>query len=149
MAIEALKKAVENDPKFINAWYDLGWTYVKKKDYEKAGEVIKKIESIARGYSFHFPLTKALFLAGTGERDKALEADRYGLVLAFLAMKDEALKTIEAAIQDDTEFSRAFISYLPLTKLGVYDSLRDDPRFQEIVKREKGKYEQNQKKYAF
>jgi hypothetical protein len=90
-----------------------------------------------------------LYLAGTGERDRALEADRNGVVLTLLGMKDEALDAIEAAIKDNVGISRAFYSYLPLTKLDVYDSLRDDPRFREIVKKEKEKYEEKLKKYTF
>ncbi len=148
----ALKDFQKSDQIMPENTYNLdayAFALVMKKDYEKAGEIIEEIQSIPRGYSFHFPLTKALFLAGMGERDRALEAGKYGFVLALLGMKNEALETIEAAIKDDTEYARAFYSYIPLTKLGVYDSLRDDPLFQEIEKKAGEIYEIKLKKYSF
>ena len=148
----ALKDIEKSDRIMPSNTYNLDtWALVLvlKRDYEKAGEVFKRIESLPRGYSFYTSLTKALYLAGTGERDKALEVGRYGVVLSFLGMKEEALDSIEAAIRNNTELSSAFYSYLPLTNLDIYDGLRDDPRFQEIVRKEKEKYEQNLKKYAF
>ena len=110
---------------------------------------MRRIESLPKGYSFYASVTEALYLAGIGEQGRALEEERYGIVLASIGMKDEALETIEKSIKDNTGLHRAFYSYLPLTKLDIYDGLRDDPRFQEIVKKEKQKYEQNLKKYAF
>jgi serine/threonine protein kinase/tetratricopeptide (TPR) repeat protein len=121
---------------------------VLQKEYEKAGEVLNRIESISKEDSFYDPLTLALYLAGIGERDKALEKGRYGLVFAFLGMKDEAIDAIERSIRNKTEFASTFYSYLPLIKLGVYDSIRDDPRFREIVRKEKEKYKVKRKKYA-
>jgi TolB-like protein len=148
----ALKDIEKSDQIIPDNTYNLdsyALVLVLKKNYEKAGEVIKRIESLPRGYSFYTSLTTALYLAGTGEQDKALEEGRYGIVFALLGMKDEALDAIEAAIKDNAGISRAFYSYLPLTKLDIYDSLRDDPRFQDIVKKEKEKYEEKRKKYTF
>jgi len=148
----ALKDVKKSDQIMPGNSYNLGtWALilVLKEDYEKAGEVLRRIESLPKGFSFYASLTKALYLAGTAEKDKALEGIRYGNVLAFLGKKDEALDRIEAAVKDGTELYSAFYSYLPLTKLDVYESLRDDPRFQEIVKKEKEKYEQKRKKYVF
>lgn len=148
----ALKDIKKSDQIMPGNSYNLGTealVFVLKEDYEKAGEVLRRIESLPKGFSFYASLTKALYLAGTGETDKALEGIRYGIVLAFLGKKDEALDRIEAAIKNGTLLYSAFYSYLPLTKLDVYESLRDDPRFQEIVKKEKEKYEQKRKKYVF
>jgi TolB-like protein/Tfp pilus assembly protein PilF len=147
----ALKDIEKSDQIMPDNTYNLdtlALVLVLKKDYEKAGEVLKRIESLPRGYSFFSSLTKALYLAGKGERDKALETGKYGVVLALLGMKDEALDAIEAAIKDHRQIYRAFYSYLPLTNLQIYDPLRDDPRFQEIVRKERAKYEQVRKKYA-
>jgi TolB-like protein/tRNA A-37 threonylcarbamoyl transferase component Bud32/Flp pilus assembly protein TadD len=119
-----------------------------RKEYDKAGEVFKRIESLPRGYSFYTSLAKALYSAGTGETEEALEESRNGVVLALLGLKNEAIDVIESSLRDDAEFSGNFYSYLPLTKLDVYDSLRDDPRFQQIVKKEKEKYEAKLKKYS-
>jgi hypothetical protein len=87
-------------------------------------------------------------LAATEKQDKALEKGRYGVVLALLGMEDEALRAIEKSTEENSGLYRAFYSYLPLTKLSIYDGLRDDPRFQEIVRKEKEKYEQKQKRYV-
>jgi serine/threonine protein kinase/Tfp pilus assembly protein PilF len=149
---DALKDIEKSDQIMPDNTYNLdsyALVLVLKKSYKKAGEIMNKIESLPRGYSFYSSLTKALYLAGTGEPDKALEESRHGIVLALLGRMDEALDAIEKAIKDNAELYRAFYSYLPLTNLDIYDSLRDDPRFQEIVRKEKQKYEQNLKKYAF
>jgi TolB-like protein/Tfp pilus assembly protein PilF len=148
----ALKDIEKSDQIMPDNTYNLdsyAIVLVLKKNYKKAGEIMKRIESLPRGYSFYSSLTKALYLAGTGEPDKALEEGRYGIVLALLGRKDEALDAIEKVIEDNAELYRAFYSYLPLTKLDVYDSLRADPRFQEIVRKEKIIYEHNLKKYEF
>lgn len=63
-------------------------------------------------------------------------------------MRDEAIEAIERVAKEDTAISESLYSYLPLTKLGVYDSLQDDPWFWEIVKREKEIYEMRLKKYS-
>jgi serine/threonine protein kinase len=147
----ALKDLQKSDQIMPENTYNLD-TYalalVMKKDYEKAGEILERIESLPRGYSFYFNLTKALYLAGRGERDKAMETEKYGIVLAFLGMKDEALEAIEAGIKENTQLSLAFYSYLPLTKLDIYESLRGDPRFQDIVKKEKQEYEEKRERYT-
>jgi len=57
-----------------------------------------------------------------------------------LGIKDRAIISIEDEIKRETELSRFLYSYLPLTELLVYDSLRDKALFREIMKRKKEKY---------
>lgn len=149
---QALKDIEKSDRIMPDNTYNLdtmALILVLMKEYGRAEGVLKRLESLPRGISFYSSLTGALYYAGIGKKAMALETERSGVVLAFLGMKDEALERIEEAIRDNTGFYRAFYSYLPLERLDVYDSLRDDPRFQKIVKKEKEKYEQKQKKYAF
>ena len=58
-------------------------------------------------------------------------------------MKKEAIDQIQREIE---QFDWMH-TYLSLNKLGIYDNLRDDPRFQAIVDQQKQKYEEYSKKY--
>jgi hypothetical protein len=61
-------------------------------------------------------------------------------------MKEEALVWMDNTTQDKGRYYY-LTSYLPLIHLRIYDSLRDESRFQLIVEREKEKYEKRLQKY--
>ena len=61
-------------------------------------------------------------------------------------MKEEAIQFIENELKKDYEHHDC--SYISLLNSPFYDSLRDDTRFQEIMKKAKQKYEERLKKFA-
>jgi hypothetical protein len=61
-------------------------------------------------------------------------------------MKDEAIKYITNEVKKDYEHFQ--YTYLPLDTSPFYDSLHDDIRFQELVKKQKKKYEKRLKKFG-
>jgi hypothetical protein len=72
--------------------------------------------------------------------------DRNIEVLALLGEKDEAIELLDAEI-----LKREIVPYLyyhDLMNNPFYDNLRDVPRFNEIVEREKTLYEKHAKKYS-
>lgn len=65
-----------------------GFLLILKGDYEMAGDILMKVESLSERYAFPHPQTKALYLSSLGEKDKALAVDSCGIVHAFSGMKD-------------------------------------------------------------
>ena len=80
---------------------------------------------------------KALLYAVKGEREKALSAAKVAEIYSVLGMKDEAIQYINERLDQPLAYP-----YLSLMNLPVYDNLRDDPRFKEIIKKKKKKYEE-------
>ncbi len=149
-ALQDMEKAYQIQPAFVLnlSNYALGLTirgYIKK-----AEEILRFAESMPLGFAADvLSITKALYLVAVGEKDKALLVSRKGPVLAALGMIDEALDYIDDYTQNEKDEYVGFYSYLSLINLPLYDPLRDEPRFQEIVNREKAKYERNLTEYTF
>jgi len=88
---------------------------------------------------------KMILYAARGEREKPL-ALKYQSTDAFaiLGLKDEAL----AIIQENQNKDKYLYTYLYLINNPHYNNLRDDPRFQEIVKKAKALYDAGLIKYG-
>jgi len=103
-------------------------------------------------------LPQALLWAARGEREKALKLinDKEPLnefvtsIFIFLGMKDEAIRTIEEGIERGFEVRRQYLySYPLLAKNSIFKSLRSEPRYQEILRREKAKYKEKLRTFAW
>jgi tetratricopeptide (TPR) repeat protein len=139
-AVEQAKKTYDLDPNFIGSINWLGHTYAAKGMYAEALEMVAKRSDsdmplrAAAGYSY----------AKTGQRDKALEniaqwkeiekkryVQNYWVAIAYAALgdKDGAFAELEKAYQRRDWF-------LQRIKVDPFmDPLRDDPRFDEMVRR--------------
>jgi serine/threonine protein kinase/Flp pilus assembly protein TadD len=155
-AAKYLEKAVEIKPD-----PDLSIEYAKQlillKRYEDAEVQISKVlKSIPDD-----PLCRHLhawIFAATGEKDRALEliwdSDntflyRFTCIYALLGMKNEALTNIKIGIERSFDVYKDYLySYPYLISTPCYNSLRDDPRFQEVVEQEKEKYEEKLRKFG-
>ena len=101
---------------------------------------------------------KAWLFAAKGERKKALEliedlkdSYRYPMtsIYAILGMKDEALEKIQQGIGNGfIDIKMYLYSYPLLINNPCFSNLRDDPRFTEIVKKQKKIHEDNLNKYG-
>lgn len=70
-------------------------------------------------------------------------------IYSLLSMKDQAINNIKEGINKGFgETGNYLYSYPLLINNPCYDNLRDDPRFMEILKREKKKYSEKLKKYG-
>jgi uncharacterized protein YeeX (DUF496 family) len=107
--------------------------------------LLKKAERFHARFS-NIQNYKSLVFAAKGEKDKALAIRRSGAVYSLLGMKDEAIQYIQDEMKKDYEHHEC--SYLSLLNSPFYDSLRDDTRFQEILKKAKQKYEERLKKFS-
>ncbi len=123
-------------------------TLLLLQQYEQADEILTQAESLPPGaFGNTRTLTRALYHAISGEKEKALNTSKWGGVLAVLGMKEQAIDFIDNATRN-AKGDNLLLSYVPLVHLPIYDSLRNEPRFLEIVNREKEKYEINLRKYS-
>jgi tetratricopeptide (TPR) repeat protein len=149
-ALQDMEKSYQVQPAFVWNLSNYALGLIIKGYYKKAEEILDLAETMPPGFAADIlPITQALYLVAVGEGDKALTVARKGPVLAALGMKDEALDTINEVTQRGKGEYVGFYSYLSLMNLSLYDSLRNVPRFQEILDREKLKYERSLAKYTF
>ncbi len=129
--------------------------FIILKNTEEAERILEKAEKIKKD-NWRIRHARGLLFAIEGENEKALQLieDRpywYFATSAYslLGMKDEAIKNIRVGIEDGYKYLNTYLySYPFLENNPCYDNLRDDSRFQEILKEEKKKYERKLKKYS-
>jgi len=121
-------------------------------------EAVVEIEAIRRikpDY-INLPFSEALVAAARGEREKALALKGKTDSLAIqgtcfyllLGLTEEALANIEAGIEKGFEAASDYLySYPSLVGNPAFESLRDLPRFQEILKRQKVRYQKELKRH--
>jgi len=149
-ASQDMEKSYQIQPAFVWNLSNYAIVLIMKGYYKKAEEILELAESMPPGFAEDIlPISKALYLVAVGERDKALTVSRKGPVLAALGMKDEALDYIDEYTQSEKGEYVGFYSYLSLMNLPLYDSIRDEPRFRDIISREKTKYEKSLSEYTF
>jgi DNA-binding winged helix-turn-helix (wHTH) protein/TolB-like protein/Tfp pilus assembly protein PilF len=142
-AIQSARKAIELDPDFLLAHRVLGMAYQYKGQHDQA------IAEFERGVelSHSDPVAKAFLArsyAAAGKNDQAtqilnellqLSTQQYvppaevADTFAALGRKDEAFQWLDKAFDERA----SALVYLKVAQ--VYDPLRSDPRFQELLKR--------------
>lgn len=145
-AIAQIEKAIDLEPSYTEAYLYLGQAYEQKQLYPQALEVLQR--GIARSER-HPKLIAALghAYALAGQRDKALKAvdelremskQRYlspywiALVYAGLGDREQTLLWLEKAYQEHA----FFLIWLKVEP--AFDPLRDDPKFQDLLRRVRG-----------
>jgi serine/threonine protein kinase/Tfp pilus assembly protein PilF len=141
----SIGKAYEVEPDSIWIILDRSLLLIKMGKYDEAEELLKKVERFHAQFS-NIQNYKSLVFAAKGEKDKALAIRKSAAVYSLLGMKDEAIQYIEVEMKKDYEHREC--SYISLLKSPFYDSLRDDTRFQEILKKAKQKYEERLNKFG-
>jgi len=92
-AIPLLGKAIEYEPRFIDAYLSLAGVYGELKDYEKCIQNYEKARAIDSAYLRYYNLPYSINLAGLGRFDDALNA-----INAFLAIPNLNDKSIKSAL---------------------------------------------------
>ena len=144
-AIEVSKKTLEMDPTFSLTHQRLGMAYVQKKMYQDAiaefQEAAKNsnrapLAIVSLGYAYAASGNKVEAQRVLGElrdlsQSRYISAYSVATIYAALGQTEEAFQLLEkAALEGNTEF--VFIRVDPRL-----DPLRNDPRFQELVKKVK------------
>ncbi|MEP7037023.1 MAG: tetratricopeptide repeat protein, partial [Acidobacteriota bacterium] len=142
-AIAQCEKTVNLEPRYYNAYLYLGQAYEQKKMYKEA------IATYQKGMSQSERNPKLLASLGyayalNGERDKAKQTlgelreiskrqyvSPYLFAVVYLGLgdKDQTFAQLDKAFQDRS----FFLIWLKVEPL--FDSLRDDPRFQDLLRR--------------
>jgi serine/threonine protein kinase/TolB-like protein/Tfp pilus assembly protein PilF len=140
-AIEALKKTLERDQNFPNMYFSLGHVYMAKGQYAEAIAAYQEAIRLGRDTSSTNIYLGAAYARG-GERERAqailkrLQTSNEYVSPAQLAVLYAALGEREQAF---ASLEKAYVARdLVLQFLGVdpaYDSLRSDPRFQDLLRR--------------
>ena len=144
-AIELYRKAIEFEPDFPQTHYNLGIAYLGKQLYEEA---LKEFQN-ALDLSADDPIVLALVAhtsALAGRKEEAMRAlddlkarpkDRYvpsySLAIVYLGLgeRDQSLHWLQQAYETrDSYLSSLNVDW-------IFDPLRSDPRFQEIVRKMK------------
>jgi tetratricopeptide (TPR) repeat protein len=139
-AIQQLKRTIELDQSFFVAHHYLGSAYAMKGAYGEALAEYQKAHQLNDGDPHVVALMGRLY-AVTGKRAEAMNTlaqlktmsgqryYNYALIYAALGEKDKAFESLEKSYRDHT-IDMLTIHYDPLI-----DSLRSDPRFQELLKK--------------
>jgi tetratricopeptide (TPR) repeat protein len=152
-----IKRALEIEPDDVRLYLVYARQLIMMKMYEQAEKELEKAEKLKPDYS-RLQYFQAWLLAAKGEKEKALALIRTAdfpylyhvtSIYSILGMKDQAIKGISEGIDKGFHDIKDYLySYPFLISNPFYDNLRDEPRFKEIVKREKKKYEQKLEKYG-
>ena len=142
-AIAQLEKTINLEPHFPPTYFQLGQAYEQKKMYREAIATYQKGITEAERIP-HLVAALGHAYALSGERDKAnkildelreMSKQRYvspyliAIVYVGLGDKDQAFAWLEKAYQDRS----AFLIWLKVEPL--FDNLRSDPRFQDLLRR--------------
>ncbi|MBN2409114.1 MAG: protein kinase [Candidatus Aminicenantes bacterium] len=153
-AIGAAEEAIKEDPTSFEGRFYCAIGLIMLNRLNEAQEEIDKARRIDPQRDLKIP--QALLWAAQGEKEKALEllSERKSTsvrVFAYLllGMKEEAIHIIEEGIEHGFEESGYYhYAYPMLAENPVFKSLRREPHFQEILKREKAKHEEKMRNYA-
>jgi tetratricopeptide (TPR) repeat protein len=143
-AIEQLRKTIELDPNFLTVHDNLGMAYVQKSMYKEGIAEFEK--GLAISPNNPGPLSRLGYAyAVSGKRAEAqkvidqlnqVSKQRYvspgliAFVYAGLRDKDRAFKSLQKAYDDRSVGSATVVNASP-----VWDSLRSDPRFADLLRR--------------
>ncbi len=157
-ALSILKVALEFEPDNVELSLFYARQFIWMKKYDEAEEEIARAEKISPSHP-DIQYTRAMIFAARGEKEKALPiisginpyyfSYLISSVYSALGMKDEAIENIKEVIERGFyEIYTYSYAYPFLISNHFYDSMRDDPEFKEIVKKQKKTYEERLKKYG-
>ncbi len=157
-AADFLQKTMESRPDHrFNL--DLAECLMRMGDYIGAEEKINSARSLS-GDPGAGRSREALLLAATGKREQALaliqeleqswsNMPEVTCALALLGMNEEAVKRIREGSKEQFEKQHWYpYSFLFLEHNPFYDSLREEPDFQLILRRERDVYQERLKKFG-
>jgi tetratricopeptide (TPR) repeat protein len=118
--------------------------------FDEAEKLINQLEEAHPDRNFHY--NNAIIYAAKGEKEKALNSYlgtselTYSILYSLLGMKDEAIEALKKNLEEDKKVNDVF--YWGIKNYSYYNSIRSDPRFQDILVELKKMYEENLRKYG-
>ncbi|MCK4943793.1 MAG: tetratricopeptide repeat protein, partial [Candidatus Aminicenantes bacterium] len=139
-----LKKAIEIYPDQTRLILLFCQLYLRIKKYSQVQEWITRLEKVSPETE-NIKRWKMILYAARGERKNALDLQyQDSMGFALLGLKEKAL----AIIQENQDKDKFHYDYLYFINNPHYNNLRDDPRFQEIVKKAEALYDAGLIKYG-
>jgi len=154
-----MEEALELEPDDMRMRLFYARLLIMMQEFERAEEIVYKVEN-REPKNDDIPYTRAWLFAIRGDREKSLEvitkiekpvyfSSLLSNVYSILGMKEEAIQNIELAIEKGLEEIKTYpFHYRYLMKNPFYNSLRGDPRFQRIVKKQEEWYRENLRKFS-
>ncbi len=158
-AVVLIREALELEPDDMTLRLYYARVLIMMQEYERAEEIVTGVEE-RDPKNEDIPYTRAWLFAIQGKREESLKiikkidkpvyfSNLLSNVYSILGMKEEAIQNIELAIEKGLEKIKTYpFHYRYLVKNPFYDSLRDDPRFQRIVKKQEEWYRENLRKFG-
>jgi len=139
-------KLEPNDPKFLFFYI---WLLIQMGEYTEAEDLYSKYDYLNSDTDDNRFL-KALFYATDDKIENALNLDlgidNKNMLYLFLKMDEEVIRYWEENLEQVKKSEKS--KYLALENHPLYDFLRPDPRFQEILEEHKIIYEANLARYG-
>ena len=139
-------KLEQNDARFL---FYYTWLLFLMEEYDEAENLCAKYNQLYPNMSQNRFL-KAVLHAKNGEKEKALALDlppnTKSMIFLYLKMDEEAIRDLKNSSKQINQSKRS--NYLYLKNHPIYDFLRSDPRFQEIMIKHKEVYDENLRKYG-
>ena len=142
-AIAQLTKVIDMDPTFVRAHFLLGRAYVQNgqcpeaiAEFQKARDLVENsmemLAALGQGYAWCGPAEEAKRVLSKLEefsKQRYVSPHWFGATYAALGDKDKAFDWLNRA------FDRRFGPLIYLKVNPIWDNLRTDPRFPELLKR--------------
>jgi len=160
-AEQLIKKALDITPESPRIHLQYARILTSMKNFEAAAMEITRAETIQPPISEIQVLIRqrrALILAARGEKEKALslvqgvtEPYRYEItnIYSLVGMKDEAIRYIKKGNEEGFQLIKDYLYPYPLLMSNpFFENLRNDPRFQEVVRNEKKRFDEKNRQYG-
>ncbi len=150
------QRALDIDPNHTELLSRYAYFFVLRNNFEEAQEILEKAERIEEEDYWRVRHARGLLLAIKGQKEHALQLikERPFSYLAtstysLLGMNDDAIENIRLGIEKGSKILNVYLYPYPfLMNNPCYDNLRNDPRFEDILEKEKKKHEDKLKKYG-
>jgi eukaryotic-like serine/threonine-protein kinase len=143
-AIEQEQKILDLDPNFMLAHFSLGFSYVQKAMYKEGTAEFEKAVAISPGNTLALTGLGTAYAAAGRKPDAQKVLDKLNelskqkyvpavyrtAIYAVLGEKDKAFEWLEKGYED-----RAIYNIKAMAQAPLYDSLRSDPRFADLLRR--------------
>ena len=142
LAIQQLQKTIEMDQNFYWAHYHLGLAYIFKGEISKGMEQLRQAARLdddpamlaAMGYAYGISgnteeAEKTLVLLEEVSSQRVVSPYDYARIYAVLGDKEKAMEYLQQCLEQ-REWRLIKLKFDPF-----WDSLRDDPRFVELLKK--------------
>jgi tetratricopeptide (TPR) repeat protein/tRNA A-37 threonylcarbamoyl transferase component Bud32 len=156
-----IKKALNITPESPRIHLQYARFLTSMKNFEAAAMEITRAETIQPPIleiQMLIRQRRALILAARGEKEKALslvqgvtEPYRYEItnIYSLVGMKDEAIRYIRKGNEEGFQLIKDYLYPYPMLMSNpFFENLRSDPRFKELVRKEKDKFDLKMKKYG-